>query len=155
ISDVAKNLEVWILPADLPASPGTQTVKNYNWSNPAEVGTTVLAQSTKMNFEALPTATEKSSELSFKIDNTATHYLFIKLAKDTPFHGGYKLVDNFTAILATGQIPRSAKFMFDGVLLSSKGSLNLNVVSHGIPTLDATISRILPDQVNSLLSQSN
>lgn len=150
-----RNLEIYALPLDRPASPGTEAAKNYPWSAPEEIGPEVLKASRKFKPEALPTETDYSETLSFRLPAQGGKYWYVRLKAGVPFAGGYRLMDDYVAVLEVPGLPRTARFLYDGMLLSSLGDTRVTVLAHGLEQVDFKVHRVIPDQINNLLTQGN
>jgi hypothetical protein len=153
--DLANNMEAWILPKDLPETPGSKFVKNYRWSDPAKIGPEVLKLSGKLEFTPLETEHEYESLNSFKIQCEPLKYVYFKIKKGTPFYGKYQLSKNYERIVRISSYPQQLEIMHDGIILSSTGAKKISIMSQGISDVHFQIGRVQPDQLNHLVSQSN
>ena len=155
VYDLKKYMEAWILPRDLPESPGTKKVKNYHWSNPAMVGPEVLKQSTQINLAPMEAEHEYEDFNSFKITAQPGKYLYVKIKKGTPFYGKYNLFKDYDRILRIAQYPKQLEIMHEGIILSSGGEKKVSIMSQGIDAVRFRIGKVQSDQLNHLVSQSN
>ncbi|MBI4125663.1 MAG: alpha-2-macroglobulin [Deltaproteobacteria bacterium] len=153
--DFQKNLEAYLLPLDRPPLlEGGEVEKNYRWQSPSEVGPEVLDAAAPLKLEAIPTDKEYSTLHSFKFEAEEDRYLYLKLKKGISSHGGYILAKEHDKILKVPPLPKEAKILHEGAVLSLAGKRTITVVSRGVPALHFEIGRVLPNQVNHLVSQT-
>ncbi|MDC7124012.1 MAG: alpha-2-macroglobulin [Spirochaetales bacterium] len=155
IDEVADNLEIWLLPVDRPALPGLKARKDYSWGAPEEVVPEVLKLGKKLDFTAIPVSGRYNSVNSFKIDGPPDRYIYVKLKEGIKFYGGYYLGRDYKQIIQLKDYPREVSILSEGSVLSLSGSRKLSMLSRGIPEVDYRISRVRPDDLNHLVSQSN
>ena len=155
ISDLDKNIEAWILPKDLPASPGIKAVKNYRWYSPEMVGPTVLKLSIKLKLNPIEGEHEYENLNSFKIQANPGKYMYVKIKKGTPFYGKYNLSKDFDKIIKIQPYPKQLEIMHEGIILSSTGDKKVSLMAQGVDKVQFQVGRIQPDQLNHLVSQSN
>ncbi|MBI9107031.1 MAG: alpha-2-macroglobulin family protein [Spirochaetales bacterium] len=155
LDEVYDNLELWLLPVDKPELPGLKGQKNYRWRHIDDVAPEVLNLSSRIKSEAIPVELEYNSINSFKIDATPDRYVYLKLKAGTEFFGGYYLYKDYETIFQLKDYPRELSILSEGSVLSLSGSKKLSMLSLGINAVDYTISRIRPDDLNHLVSQSN
>lgn len=143
-SEMKKALSVY----ELPVSTDVQ------WWNPAQVGPEVLARSRQVPLEALPTEREYSTLHSFRYKSEPGRWLFIRIAKGIKGYGDYVLAKTFEQACQVPAFPKELRIMMDGSILSLSGEKKLSIVSRDLPGVRFEISRILPTEVNHLVSQS-
>ncbi len=148
-------LHVYLLPADYPATATEEAKTNYNWQNPGEVTADILKDSATVNLESLPTDRDYASLHSYKFNAPAGRYLFFKLDKGIEGFGGYKLGEDYSAILKVPAYPREIGFLHQGSLLALSGEQKLSVLVRGVPAVKFEIARVLPDDVNHLITQTS
>lgn len=153
--ELAKHLSLYVLPKDRPAEQGWKAAKNYSWYNTDDVTDLVISQSDKINFEIIPTEENVSSLNSFKFKAPAGKAMFVKLTGNITFHGGYKLEDETTEIIYVKNYPKELGILSEGTILSLSGSKKMAIYSRGVNTAYYTLSRIMPKDVNHLISMSN
>lgn len=155
VSEIGKYLEAWVLPRDLPASPGIKEEKNYGWWDPSIVGPKILSLSKKLILEPGETESDFASLVSFKINANPGSYVFVRLKKGAPFYGKYNLSKDYLTIFKVLPYPEQLEIMHEGVILSSCGDTKVSIVSQGIKHVRFKIGRVKPDDINHLVSQSN
>ncbi|MDH5360322.1 MAG: MG2 domain-containing protein, partial [Gammaproteobacteria bacterium] len=148
------NLELLLLPRDRPASQGRKLVKNYKWYNVEEIGPEILQQSTKVSFKALPAEHEYAKVHSFRIDVPPNRSLYVRIKKGIESVGGYQLAKTYDASSRVPLYPRELEIMGKGGVLSLSGDKRISVVSRGNKGIQFEIARVLPGQVQHLISQT-
>ena len=153
--ELAKNLEVFMLPKDKPASfVGGFVKKDYKWQSPSEITNDIIALSEKISVE--PQEVHKSSSLvnSFKINAISGRYLFIKLKQGAKSEGGFILGKDYLTIASTPAALREIKIMSEGSILSLSGEKKLSIYSLGVDKLHVEIDRVNYHDTNHLISQT-
>ncbi|NQT62533.1 MAG: alpha-2-macroglobulin family protein [Candidatus Marinimicrobia bacterium] len=153
--DLIKYTEAWILPKDLPATPGVRAQRNYGWQNTSLVGPEVLALAKPVRLEEMEAELEYSELNSFKIKAEPGRHLYVRIKKGAPFYGKYNLSKDFDSVLRVKSYPKQLEIMHDGVVLSSNGKKKISILSMGVDHVRFRIGRIPSDQLNHLISQSD
>lgn len=151
---VRRHLEAWILPRDLPSAEGRHGERNYYWTSGAVIGPEVLAGSTRLELQALAADKEFATTHSFRFQAPPGRFLYFRIEKGAECYGGYVLAKTVDGVLQVPEFPRELKFLGDGSLLTLAGDRRLSVVARGIPAIRFQVGRVLPGQVNHLVSQS-
>ena len=153
--ELEKNLQVYELPTDLPAVQGRKARPNYQYWRVDDVGPEVLKRATKLELSAIPTENDFSTLHSFHYKADVGRSLYIHINKGTESFGGYILADQYEHVSRVPQFPRELKVMHEGAILGMRGERKLSIVSRGIKAVQFEIGRVLPGQINHLVSQSN
>lgn len=153
-SEIQKVLSVVVLPEDHPATADRPAVDHYSWSDPKEIGPEVLALATPVKLEPIPTQDEFSRLHSFKYQAEVGRQLYVQIGKGIASYGGYVLAQNFDTIQQVPDFPEELNIMYDGALLSLSGEKKLTVLSRDVEALNFELGRVMPDQINHLISQS-
>jgi uncharacterized protein YfaS (alpha-2-macroglobulin family) len=154
-SRLADNISAYLLPINKPAAQGQQAIKNYYWGNPQEIGPEILKASKKIKLDPIPAEREYAIQHTFKIDAEPNRSLYIKVNKGIEAYGGYILARDFDTIVYTPEYPKEVQIMHAGAILSVSGERRLNVMARGLPAVRVELDRILPKDLNHLLSQSS
>ncbi|NOQ28171.1 MAG: hypothetical protein GQ564_22645 [Bacteroidales bacterium] len=154
-SELLKNMEILVLPIDRPELPGTKEDKNHYWSNVQEIGPEIIKLSKSVQLNLMATEHEFENINSFKMKAPALRYLYIKIKKGTPFYGKYYLSKDYEKIIKIKPFKEQLEIMHDGIILSSTGEKTISIMSQGIKKVRFQIGRVLPDQINHLITQSN
>ena len=152
--DIQGALEAYELPVDHPALNGTPPVKNYSWGDPARIGPEVLGLSSRLKLEPLPTDREYATLHSFKYKSQPGRYVYVKVKKGLKCYGDFILAKDFDHVARVPEFPTELKIMADGSILSMSGEKKLSLVSRDVEAIRFQIGRVIPNQINHLVSQS-
>ncbi|MCD4833270.1 MAG: hypothetical protein K8R31_05705 [Bacteroidales bacterium] len=154
-SELLKNMEVLVLPIDRPEVPGLKAQKNHHWSNVAEIGPEIRKLSKSTQLYTMESEHEYENVNSFKMNADPLRYIYIKIKKGTPFYGKYHLSKDYERIIKVKPFPEQLEIMHDGIILSSTGEKKISIMSQGIKRVRFKVGRVLPDEINHLITQSN
>lgn len=149
-----KNIEIYELPADKPAMHGRREVRNYHWSNVAEIGPEILALSKSVEPVFLPTEQAYARQHSMKLNVTPERFLYIRINKGIESVGGYILATTHDQIARVPSYPREVEIMAKGGVLSLSGNKMLSVISRGNEAVRFEVGKVLPNQIQHLISQT-
>lgn len=150
-SDLAGLVKAWVLPKRRAGHKQSDDAPPYAWSE-QDVSEDVLKQSEPLKLELVPTEKDYSDLQSFKFKAPPGARVFVRVMPGLKSFGGYILgratVDAFTV----PDYPKLLRFMADGSLLSLSGDRRISVVSRNVPGMHLEIGRVLPDQLQHLVS---
>ncbi|WP_018973277.1 MG2 domain-containing protein [Rudaea cellulosilytica] len=150
--DVAKAVHAWLLPKYNPKTPEVERGEAaYAWSQD-EVGGEVLKAAQKLDLAPIPTEHDYAELASFKYRADPGRYIYVKVDKGLKSFGGYVLGNLVTNIVPVPEYPRMLRFMADGALLSLSGEKRVAVVARNMPGMQLEVGRVLPDQLQHLVS---
>lgn len=153
--ELEKHLQIYLLPKDRPAEQGRSYYSDYGWWDTDDVTDLVIKNSTKIDFEIIPTEESVSTLNSFKFKAPPGKAIYVKLTGNIQFHGGYKLNDETEQIIHVKEYPRELGILSEGTILSLSGSKKMALYSRGVKEVNYSLSRIMPKDVNHLVSMSN
>ncbi|MDR3249452.1 MAG: hypothetical protein LBT39_11775, partial [Treponema sp.] len=153
-AELVKNIRAWELPLDRPELPGLKEQKDYRWGSTDDMVPEVLALATPIKLEPLPGQNKFNDFNSYKISATPGRYLYFKLDNRAKFYGDYYLNEPFETIMQVKSYPKEVAILSEGAMLSFSGDKRLALFSRGVGEVNYTISRIRPDDINHLISQS-
>jgi uncharacterized protein YfaS (alpha-2-macroglobulin family) len=155
-AELRKNLQVWVLPKDRPAKDGQPVVPNAVWSNygVATIGEELLPASAKLKLDAVPTDSAFATLHSFRVQADVGRSLYVRLNKGTQSAGGYVLAERYDTILQVPAYPEEVSILHEGALLSLAGEKKVTVMSRDVKALRFALGRVLPDQLNHLITQT-
>lgn len=153
-ADLQKAMQVYLLPKDYPATAHEAAKADYQWTNPGEVTPAVLAQAATLSLEALPADRHYATLHSFRFKTPAPGALYLKLDKGLKAFAGYVLSTTYQNILPVPAFPKEIQFLHKGSLLSLASEKKLSVTVRGLPAVKFAIARVLPDNVNQLVTQT-
>ena len=139
----------WLLPAK-----GPNGDEAYAWSDPAEITEAVLKQSPKVPLLLLPAERESGEGHAFKFVAEPGRYLLVRIQKGLKSVGGYQLAANRDEILRIKRSMPELGIMSKGSLLALSGDKKLPIVVRDLPGVRLEIGRLLPQQLQHLVTQS-
>jgi uncharacterized protein YfaS (alpha-2-macroglobulin family) len=148
------NLHVYLLPQDLPATAAEESKPNYAWQNPGEVSPGILALSTPVKLNSIPTDRDYSTTHSYQFNSEKPGYIYLKIDKGTRAFGDFDLANDYVAIIKIPEYPKEIGFLHKGALLSLSGEKKLSVTVRGLPAVKFSIARVLPSDINQLVTQT-
>ncbi|MBI2891512.1 MAG: alpha-2-macroglobulin family protein [Nitrospirae bacterium] len=151
---IRNRLTAHLLPKDLPSIQGRAAIKDYRWGDEAIVGPEVLGASSPIGLDALPTDRVFATVHSFRYAPEPGRYVYVRLEKGLVSGGGYVLAETYDEIVRVPPFPRGLKIMAEGAILSLAGERKLSIVSYGIEAVRFSVSRVLPGQINHIVSQT-
>ncbi|MDR6937652.1 alpha-2-macroglobulin [Luteibacter sp. 3190] len=140
-AELAKKLHVWALPLD--------DDKHYAMSS---IGEADLRGFTALKPEVVPTENDWSETQSFRYHAQPGQRIYVRVDKGMTSFGGYVMPRPRSDLLTVPDYPRLLRFMADGSLLSLSGDRHISVVSRNLPGMRIEVGRVLPDQLQHLVS---
>lgn len=179
-AELAKALHIYLLPKREPAKTETSSADDETtseetasheegddeegndngnssekkWANADEITDEILEQATVVKFTAIPTAQEHSRDHHFKFKLEGDGQLYVRIDKGLRARSGYDLAENFTNVLSAPELPQEVDIQGDGGLLALSGERKLSIRSRGVPLIKFEIDRVLSNQINHLVSQT-
>lgn len=153
-AELTKALHVYLLPQDYPATASEEAKTNYTWQNPGEVTPDILKLSTPVDLQSIPADRDYATLHSYKFTAQTPRYIYIKLDKGIRGFGNYALTESYAAVIKVPDYPKEIGFLHKGSLLALNGEQKLSVIVRGLPAVKFQIARVLPDDVNQLITQT-
>lgn len=153
--DMQKALAVWVLPKLNPdPKRNPPDGEPFDWSS-AEVTDAILRAGTRLAPEAVPAEREYTDLHSFKYRADVGAYLYVQVAKDIKSFGGYLLAKADARVLKVPPYPSELKILSQGALLALSGEKKIAVLVRDLPGVKVEIGRVLPSQLQHLVSQAS
>ena len=149
-SELSGLVHAWVLPAQKPGADNPQD-SPYDWSA-GEVGNDTLRKSQQLPLEVVPTENDYQPLQSFKFHADPGQRIYVRIEKGLKSFGGYVLGQPVAQVVTVPDYPKLLHFLADGSLLSLNGSKRISVVSRNMPGMRLEIGRVLPDQLQHLVS---
>ncbi len=153
-NELDKAIHVYLLPKDRPATLGEAAVKNYEWENPGEVTPDILTLAKPLTLNTIPADRDFATLHSYQYEATTATYLYLKIDSGMKGMGDFTLTKPFEMVLKIPTYPKEISFLHKGALLALGTEEKLSVVVRGLPAVKFTVSRVLPDDVNHLITQT-
>jgi len=146
-------LSVWVLPKTKPSVNGAPP-DTGDWSV-EEVTDPVLRQATKLDLQSVPSEQEYTDLHSFKFRADVGANLYVQVNKGVKSFGGYVLGKTDGRVVKVPPFPAELKILSQGSLLALSGEKKVAVVARDVPGVKIEIGRLLPNQLQHLVSQSS
>lgn len=153
-AELNKGLHVYLLPQDYPATAAEPVKQNYVWQNPGEVTDSILKLSTPVNLQPVPSDHDYAALHSYQISAPSGRFIYIKLDKGTKSFGDFTLANDYSTVIKVPEYPKEIGFLHKGALLALSSEKKLSVLVRGVPAVKFEIARVLPDNVNQLITQT-
>ncbi|MGZ5080242.1 MAG: alpha-2-macroglobulin, partial [Usitatibacter sp.] len=152
--DIAKALSAWVLPVNHPKQKPEERMFPYAWSNPAEVTDEVLRQSSKIDLELAAGEREHSESHGFRYTAPIGRYVYVQVERALKSFGGYVLAKRVQYIAQVPPFPPQLNILGEGALVSLSGEKKVAILVRDLPGVRMEIGRVLPSQLQHLVSQS-
>jgi len=156
--DMAQRVHAWRLPAIHP-DPRLQTEFEqyehgpYRWTE-RTVTSSVLAVASPLSLTQIPGELEHYELHSFRHEAEPGEYIYVKLDGGLKSFGGYVLEHSVERAFSVPEYPRELRVAQQGSLLALSGSKSLTVMTRDVATICVDIGRLLPQQIQHLVSQT-
>ncbi len=155
-AEMRRSVEAWVLPVYDPADPDEAKHKRkHRWTDPERVDAALLRQAQKLTLEALPAEAEYTTTHSFRFRAEVGRYVYVQVKKGMRAFGGYLLGEPSLATAQVPPFPRQLRILHSGSLLSLAGEKKLSVFARDVPGMRIEIARVLPDQLQNLVTQTS
>lgn len=149
-----KSVHFYVLPKDRPATATEEEKLNYQWQNPGEVTSNILSLSKPLTKETIPTEQNYATLHSFKFTAKTPSYIYVKIDKGMKGFGDFTLSNDYAAVISVPEFPKEISFLHKGALLALSGEKKLSVLIRGVPAVKFDFARVLPENVNQLVTQT-
>jgi alpha-2-macroglobulin len=157
-AELNKSLHVYLLPQDYPVTAVNEAKtnnRNYQWQDPGEVTPAILALSKPLKLQAIPADRDYASLHSYQFNAKTPAFIYLKLEKGTHGFGNFVQAFDYAAIIKVPEYPKEISFLHKGALLALGTEEKLSVLVRGLSAVKFSIARVLPDDVNHLVSQTS
>jgi alpha-2-macroglobulin len=149
---MAQAVEVWLLPRDNPKLPDADKTQPYSWTT-EEVTPDILAMSSKLPTTEVPAEHEYSQTHGLRLQAEVERQLLVKINKDIKSFGGYQLAKPDFRTLTVPNYPKELHILGEGSLLTLSGEKKIALMARDLRGLKVELGRVLPNQVQHLISQ--
>ena len=136
----------------LPPRVLDEATGKYNWNGLEDISETILKQATPLKLDPIPTEEEFTTLNSYKFQAKPGDNLYVKVDNDLVSFSGYKMLKSNYSLVQVPEFPSMLNFVSEGSLLSLSGDHRLTVVSRNVPGVKLKIKRVLPNQIQHLVS---
>ncbi|WP_078119220.1 alpha-2-macroglobulin [Thiosocius teredinicola] len=145
-SAVVDATHVWLLP--------TKENAYERWNSPREVTDAVLAKAEPVVLEAMESERDSSQSHSFLLNIPEGRDLYVQLERGLTSDGDFKMATRYDTVLRSPEYPKEVRVMAEGALVAKSGDKHLPLQTRGLETIRYTIGRLLPQDINHLVSQT-
>jgi len=150
-NDLAASAKAWVLPKRRPGHRQADDEAPYEW-DAGEVSEDVLRSSQPLKLDPLPTEQEYSELQSFRYHAQPGQRVYVRFAPGLKSFGGYILGKADTRTFTVPDYPKLLRFMASGSLLSMSGDRHISIVARNLKGMQLEIGRVLPEQLQHLVS---
>ncbi len=153
--EAGRHVLAWVLPLQNPAvKKEDQTDQPHAWGDLGEVTAEVLRQAGKLDLKPVPSAQEHTTAHSYRMKADVGRYVLVQLDARATSFGGYRMRENWVAIVQVPPFPSELRILSQGALLPMSGEKKVAVLVRDLPGLRVELSRLLPSQIQHLVSQT-
>lgn len=160
--EVSKRTQAWLLPRRHPDAKKQAAFEKqtenfdgqpYPWGG-EQVGEALLktAQPLPLSLNALET--EHGEIHSFGHQAEPGRWMLVRVSAGMKSFGGYELEKSSELLLQVPEYPAELRLVGKGALLAMSGQKKLSVFSRDLPGIKVEIGRLLPQQLQHLVTQS-
>ncbi|MEN8170856.1 MAG: alpha-2-macroglobulin [Pseudomonadota bacterium] len=124
------------------------------WRGPREVTREVLTRSQQVTWQAIPNERDAEKGYNFRIDVPEGRQLYLRLVGGLTSINEFKMSGGYDAVLTTPSYPHELKITNEGSVLALSGEHKLGLLSRNLEAVRVSVGRVLPSQLNHLISQS-
>ncbi len=154
---LAKYLDIKILPEDHIDPITKKLVKKYSWSNPSEITAKVQAKIDESNesldWTLIPGFYPHNLDHSIRLKAPVQRYILLTVKKGLKGLGGYILKDTYAQVIQVPNYTPELLFMSEGSILTLSGEQKLSVLSRNVKKIKYAVARILPSNSNMLVAR--
>jgi hypothetical protein len=125
------------------------------WNSPREVTDAELAEATPVPLSLIPNPRDNAQAFSFRYSAPEDRYLYVRIPAGLPSVNDFVTSSLYDTVLRVPSYPREVHIMGDGSVLTRSGSHELSLRARGLGALRVNVGRLLPEQLNHLVSQTS
>ncbi|MET0659394.1 MAG: alpha-2-macroglobulin [Steroidobacteraceae bacterium] len=159
-SEMPAKVKAWLLPLKHPDSKLQAQQDRYRRGQPFQWSEStlrpeVLTRATQLELKPIPGERDHYELHSFRYEAEPGRQLYVRVERGLKSFGGYVLGDNVERILTVPEFPRELAILHQGALLAMSGEKTLTVFARNVPAIRFDVGRLLPRQLQHLISQSS
>jgi uncharacterized protein YfaS (alpha-2-macroglobulin family) len=157
--EMTSHVHAWLLPDKHP-DPQRQaqwdragTHRPYPWS-PNLVTPEVLANATALPLRYVANEREHVELHSFALKTEPNSEIYVQVDQGLRSFGGYLMAKPVAQVLTMPEYPKEVHIASQGALLALSGQRKLTLFTRDVPALRVQVGRLLPDQLQHLVTQT-
>lgn len=158
--ELPPKVHAWLLPMEHPDAElqkqfeGSGRGRPFPW-NAGNLRPQVLRTDTQLALTQIPGELEHYELHSLRYEAAPGRYIYVKIDAGLRSFGGYRLGDAVERIIRVPEFPRELSILHQGSLLSMSGEKTLSLFARNIHSIRVEVNRVLPRQLQHLVTQSN
>lgn len=153
------HVHAWVLPVRHP-DPRLQadhdryaSDRPYFW-NVTLVTPTVLAAAAPLPLSYVSNERDQVELHSFALTAEPGRQIYVQIDRGLQSFGGYLMADPIAQVLTVPDYPKEARIASEGALLALSGHRKIALFTRDVAALQIRVGRLLPDQLQHLVTQS-
>ncbi|HMK87129.1 MAG TPA: hypothetical protein VK437_14305, partial [Steroidobacteraceae bacterium] len=158
--DMPQSVHAWLLPEKHPDPKLEEAFERssrrhgpYPWSE-STVTSDILAGSENLPLAQVPGELEHYELHSFRHEAQPGRFVYVKVDRGLKSFGGYVLAESVEQVFRVPDYPREIRIAQQGSLLALSGEKTLTVLTRDVRAMHVEIGRLLPRQIQHLVSQT-
>jgi len=157
--EITGHVRAWLLPLEHPDPKlQQQQVGNrrrpFSWS--AQLVTpAILEKAEALQLSYVPNERDHVELHSFKFTADPGRQFYVQVDAGLKSFGGYLMAEARGSVLAAPEYPKEVHIAGQGALLALSGPKKLVYVTRDVPAVRVQVGRLLPDQLQHLITQAN
>jgi hypothetical protein len=135
-------------------SVGSQVKETELWKSATDVPDDVLDAAHPISFIPVESQTPLNRQHAFRVRVETAGELYVRVNKGVRAFGGFRLSEDYNAVVDVPALPREVQIEGQGGLLALNGERKLSVRSRGLGAIEYEIARVATTQINHLVSQT-
>ncbi|MGJ0484164.1 MAG: alpha-2-macroglobulin [Methylomicrobium sp.] len=152
--EMAKAVQIWQLPEFDPKTPQEERDHPTYWQT-EQITADLLDTAKPIELHPVPAENEYGTSHAFRLDADVGRYLYITVSKELRSFGGYQLPKPVYQTLQVPEFPKELHIMGQGSLLTLSGEKKIAVMTRDLKGLKVEVGRLLPDQLQHLVTQTS
>ena len=158
-AEMTSHVKAWLLPTVNPdplqqqAQVGNRR-QPYRW-NATQVTPEVLQASEPVELTYVPNERDHVELHSFGFAAQPNRQMYVQVDNGLASFGGYLMAEPVGRVLNVPEYPKEVHISSQGALLALSGPKKLVYVTRDVPAVRVQVGRLLPDQLQHLVTQAN
>ena len=152
--DIKGATSAWLLPVYNPKTRKEERGEPYPWDDPREITDALLKDAARVDLELVAGEREHNENHIFKYNAPIGRYLYVQVERGMKSFGGYTLARRVQHVVQVPPFPPQLNILGQGALLALSGEKKVAVMVRDLPGVKMEIGRILPAQLQHLVTQS-
>lgn len=128
---------------------------SHNWSF-SEVTPEILEKSKKLDISLMedPSPVRNSFMYKYSAPDLAKRYLYIRVKEGITSRIDFVIKKPYQTVIQSAAFPKEVNLLQNGAILPLEGSKMLTFKTRGVNGVKVDIARVMPEQINHLISQT-